>query len=308
MHLIDGTFYALLNEINKQKTDELYTRMVKSFYKVSPVTRKNVAEYFNRFGFWGKLDPENGIYEEIELKAETLKAHIADFYKLYERLGDYRSKKTLYAILSNWYRYDFKSTTEAKEYMFDDYFDPDLVKCTPDEVVVDLGAYTGDTVLAYINNYGADCYKKIYCYEITKSVFEILKANTAGIRDIECRMKGVSDVCGEMRLNLSAGGSSANSLSDSGADVVETVSLDSDIAEAVTLIKADIEGGEQRALLGAARHISNEHPKLLISVYHSNDDLWKIPQIIDGISDDYRYYLRFKGSCIYPTEVTLFAL
>ena len=141
-----------------------------------------------------------------------------------------------------------------------------------------------------------------------KSVFEILKANTAGIRDIECRMKGVSDVCGEMRLGVSAGGSSANSLSDTGADVVETVSLDSDIAEAVTLIKADIEGGEQRALLGAARHISNEHPKLLISVYHSNDDLWKIPQIIDGISDDYRYYLRFKGSCIYPTEVTLFAL
>ena len=72
MHLIDGRFYALLNEIIKQRPDELYAEMVKRFYTVSPVTRKKVAEYFNRFGFWGKLDPENGIYEEIELKAETL--------------------------------------------------------------------------------------------------------------------------------------------------------------------------------------------------------------------------------------------
>lgn len=308
MHIIDRNFNDLLDEIDKQSPDELYRRMLKSFYTVSPVTRRSCADYFNRFGFWGRLEPENGVYEEIALKAETLSKHTENYHKLYERLGDYRSKKTLYAILSNWYRYDFKSTTEAKEYMFDDYFDPDLVKCTPDEVVVDLGAYTGDTVLSYVRNYGADCYKKIYCYEITRSVFEILKVNVSELKNVDCRLKGASDRCGETRLSVSAGGSSANSLSDTGAESVETVTLDADVTEPVTLIKADIEGGEYRALLGAERHITREHPKLLISVYHSNDDLWRIPELITSFSEDYRFYLRFKGSCVYPTEVTLFAL
>ena len=76
----------------------------------------------------------------------------------------------------------------------------------------------------------------------------------------------------------------------------------------MTIIKADIEGGEQRALAGARRHIENEHPKLLFSVYHRNEDLWKIPRTIDGMSDDYRFFLRFKGTATYPTEITLFSV
>lgn len=70
--------------------------------------------------------------------------------------------------------------------------------------------------------------------------------------------------------------------------------LDQDITEPVTLIKADIEGFEQKALEGAKHHILNDHPKLLFSVYHNNEDLWKIPQRIHQISPEYRFYLRFK--------------
>ena len=83
--------------------------------------------------------------------------------------------------------------------------------------------------------------------------------------------------------------------------------LDADIEEPVTLIKADIEGFEQRALAGARQHILNDHPKLLISVYHSNEDLWRIPRYIKEISRDYSLYLRHHGSPIYPTEITLIA-
>ena len=71
---------------------------------------------------------------------------------------------------------------------------------------------------------------------------------------------------------------------------------------------ADIEGYEQKALLGARGHIVREHPKLLFSVYHNNEDLWKIPRMIHEMSPDYKFYLRFDGSPIYPTEITLFAL
>lgn len=49
--------------------------------------------FFNKFGYWGNLDLDNDIYEEIELKAKELYNHIDDFIWLYDKLKDYRSKK-----------------------------------------------------------------------------------------------------------------------------------------------------------------------------------------------------------------------
>ena len=111
-----------------------------------------------------------------------------------------------------------------------------------------------------------------------------------------------------MRLSPCAASSSANTLADSGDVEVEVTTLDDDIAEPLTMIKADIEGSEYKALLGAARHIREDRPKLLISVYHNNEDLWRIPRLIDSLSSGYTFSLRHKGSPLYPTEITLLAL
>ena len=155
---------------------------------------------------------QQGIYEEIEGKGAALFHHIQDFAWLYDHLADYRSKKTLYAILNNWYRYDFITTAQTKESLFDDYFDLDLVTCTPEEVFVDLGAYTGDTVLSYLKNYGEDCYQRIYCYEITPETFQILQETLAPYRDIVCRQKGGGDAEGTLSLVNHQTSASSNTL------------------------------------------------------------------------------------------------
>ena len=307
MNVIDRNFSELVQEIHSLSEKELYYRIRRDFDRVPAETRKSCQDFFNRFGYWGRLDPQQGIFEQIELKELALFEHIGEYTWLYERLEDYRSKKTLYSILSNWYRYDFTSTAQTKEYMYDDYFDLDVVSCTPEEVVVDLGAYTGDTVKSYIRNYGEDCYRRIYCYKITPDSFGKLQKNLAGLRDIELRLKGVADMPGRLSLSPNEYASANRLLPDSEGEV-EVTTLDLDIEEPVTLIKADIEGMEQRALAGARGHILNDHPKLLISVYHSNEDLWRIPQIIHEISRDYRFYLRYRGSPIYPTEISLLAV
>ena len=175
-------------------------------------------------------------------------------------------------------------------------------------MVVDLGAYTGDTALSYLRNYGEDGYKRMYCYEITPSTFEILTRNLAPYRNIDCRLKGVGDAEGTLYVRDHQTSASGNALDAQGGEAVAVTTLDADIREPVTLIKADIEGYEQKALLGARGHIVREHPKLLFSVYHNNEDLWKIPRMIHEMSPDYKFYLRFDGSPIYPTEITLFAL
>ena len=181
------------------------------------------------------------------------------------------------------------------------------MRCDENEVIADLGAYTGDTVLSYIKNYGEDCYKKIYCYEITPSVFARLKENLSNYRNIDCRNKGVADKEGKMNIAVNTVSASANVLSEENGDVTVTT-LDADVKENLTLIKADIEGFEKKALLGAKNHILTSRPKLLISVYHNNDDLWEIPALIDSFRTDYAFYLRYKSSFLYPTEITLFAL
>ena len=54
----------------------------------------------------------------------------------------------------------------------------------------------------------------------------------------------------------------------------------------------DLEGWENKALLGAKNHILQDHPKLAIAVYHSASDFWSIPQLVLGIRNDYDVYLR----------------
>lgn len=308
MNIIDKNFEELVNEIKSLSEKELYYRIRNNFDKIPDETKRSCMNFFNQFGYWGTLDIDNNNYEEIELKQEVLYNHIDDFIWLYNILGDYRSKKTLYSILSNWYRYDFITTSQTKEYMFDDYFDLDLIKCTKDEVIVDLGAYTGDTIISYLNNYGIDCYKKIYCYEITPSTFDILKNNLKSFDNIEFRLKGVSNEEGMMTLINNDESSSANTLITNADGDVSVTTLDNDIDDTITLIKSDIEGFEQKAIEGAKNHILNDHPKLLISVYHNNEDLWKIPKMIYDIHNDYKFYLRYNSSPIYPTEITLIAI
>lgn len=308
MNVIDRNFNELVDEIKSLSEKELYYRMRKSFDNIPDETKRSCMNFFNQFGYWGSLDIENGNYEEIELKEIALSSHIDDFVWLYNHLYDYRSKKTLYSILNNWYRYDFVTTSSTKENLYDDYFDLDLVKCDSNEIIVDLGAYTGDTVISYIKNYGMDCYKKIYCYEITPSTFEVLKENLKSFDNIDCRLKGVSNEEGMMMIVNNSESLSANTLTSLGNGDIEVTTLDKDIDEPITLIKADIEGFEQKAIEGCKNHILNDHPKLLISVYHNNEDMWKIPKMIYDIDNDYKFYLRYNSSPIYPTEITLIAI
>ena len=307
MNIIDKNFNLLVNDIKKSSETEIFFHIKERFLLLNEETRKSCENFFNKFLYWGKLDVLNKEFEFFELKASTLKKHIDDFVWLYSNLCDYQSKTILYGILNNWYNWDFTYLGKSIQNLYDDYFDLDLIPSCEDEVLVDLGAYIGDTALSFINNYGEDSYKKIYCYEINKENFGYLEANMKPYEDIYLRLKGVYDENKEMFLKEN-GELSSSQVSDDGDILVNMVCLDDDIKEEITIIKSDIEGSEVKALIGAKGHIINEHPKLLISIYHSNNDVWQIPKMIKEMDDSYRFYLRYHGGSIYPTEITLIAL
>ena len=307
MNQIDLKFALLLNEIRSLSESELYHQMRLSFEQVLETTRNNMIKFFNQFLYWGSIDIDSNNYEEIEWKAKELKEHIDDFEELYLNLEDYRSKKLLYAILNNWVHYDFGTLSEVIEKCYDDYFDLDLIPACNEEVFVDLGAYTGDSTISFLRNYG-DSYQKIYAYEITPETYQVLVSNLCDYPNVVCYLKGVGDQKGAISVVNSKVDASANTVLISTDGMIPMVTLDEDIGEKITMIKADIEGMEQEALRGAIHHIKNDHPKLLISVYHQNEDLWKIPKMIKEMDPTYKFYLRYHGGNVYPTEITLIAI
>ena len=307
MNQIDLKFALLMNEIRSLSEQELYHQIRLSFEQIPDATKNNMMNFFNQFLYWGSMDIEHNNFEEIELKVHELKEHVDDFEELYINLEDYRSKKLLYAILNNWVHYDFNTLSEVIEKCYDDYFDLDLIPTCNEEVFVDLGAYTGDSTISFLRNYG-DSYKKIYAYEITHETYQILVSNLKDYPNVVCYLKGVGDTRSSLSVVNSSADASANTVFVSDNGTIPMVTLDEDIGEKLTMIKADIEGFEQEALLGAINHIKNDHPKLLISVYHKNEDLWKIPKMIKEIDPTYKFYLRYHGGNVYPTEITLIAL
>lgn len=248
-------------------------------------------------------------YKSLPARYTFLQAvinHIEDYKWLYEHLQDYRSKRVLNGVILYWFTFDLSALHNLCETLFRDYYDMDILACDGNEVLVDLGAYIGDSALQFIDTYGK--YKKIYAYEITPDTCVELKQNLSGYPNVIVKQKGAGKQSGIMYVN-SDEKSAANKLVEDGNVPVEVVSLDEDITENISIIKMDIEGAEKDALLGARKHIENEKPRLLISSYHIPDDIFDIPKLINSIRDDYKFYMRFNGhNGIWPCDYVLFAV
>ncbi len=306
MNFIDRKFYEFVSIIKNYDVNSLYDFIKDKFLKLNIKNQEALINYLKKYPYWGKIDNAN--YEHIHKRASALREHIEDYVWLYEGLKDYRSKYVLLAVLNNYYQFDFISLTNASETIYPDYFDFDLIKLDKKQVIVDAGAYTGDTIISYINSFGIDSYDKIYAYEITPSVYEKLKENTEKYPKVVCKLNAVSDKEETLHFQNNINSDSANRITSDGEFSVEAITIDTDIKEKITMIKMDIEGAEQRALMGAREHIKKDKPTLLISVYHNFEDLYKIPRMIMEMNNNYEFYLRYNGKGLFPTEITLICI
>ena len=308
MNQIDQKFKELVVEISRKKKEEIFNKIKETYNNQHPDVKTTLENYFKTFNYWGKLEERKGEYESLYLRASSLKDHIEDYVWLYNKLEDYRSKKLLYAILNNWYNFDTITTQTSLEKNYEQYWDLDIIKPNSDEVIVDIGAYVGDSILTYIRNYGLGQYKKIYAYEITPESIELLKNNTRYYPNIEIRKKAVLETSRKVYMNINEEGPSANQIAEDGEEILEGVKIDDDIIEPISMIKMDIEGAEAKAIVGSQHHIKENSPKLLLSVYHNYEDLWKIPRMIDELNENYKFYLRCYGTELFPTEIILYAI
>jgi len=76
-------------------------------------------------------------------------------------------------------------------------------------------------------------------------------------------------------------------------DSIEVYSLDSFLkGNAVTFIKADVEGMEMDLLRGAQTTIRRYKPKMALCVYHYPSDLFEVVEFVRSLVPGYKFSLR----------------
>ncbi len=158
----DSEFWAIYEYFKYVNRDTIISNTLKVFSSYPEDYKKEFTTLPLRYTFLtGKIDVEKDDYSLIPIYVDMMKNEIDNFKWLYERLGDYRSKSILIRIVRFWFELNLYDLSDLHENVFCDYFDTDLLLCEEDEVLVDCGAYIGDSILQYIQTYG-EKYHTIY--------------------------------------------------------------------------------------------------------------------------------------------------
>ena len=162
-----------------------------------------------------------------------------------------------------------------------------------DEVIVDCGAFDGDTLRAIME--GGAPFSRIVAIEPDPINCEKLRNYVASLPEkIGGKITILPFAAGSRRerLQFSSSGSMQSRFSAEGNLEVEAAPLDEVAYEfEPSYIKFDIEGAEPDALEGTRRILRDFRPKMAVSVYHSFDHLWEIPLLIKQLAESYNLRL-----------------
>ena len=215
--------------------------------------------------------------------------HQDDILKVYEMLADEQSKRVFKNVLN------FKISGKVK------YLKPistdiaevynDIIKPTDRESYVDLGAYNGDTIVEFLSY--AKGAESIYGFEPDRKNFKKL-TRTIEQNGIDAEIYNIGAYSKKDTLYFDGGDGGRNSrLKEGGSVQTEVNSVDNVLdGRKASVIKLDVEGAERDALIGAERTIKTFKPKLMVSAYHKNEDLFALPLQILKLNDSYKVYLR----------------
>jgi FkbM family methyltransferase len=179
------------------------------------------------------------------------------------------------------------------------YLVADVARAHSGEVVLDCGAYDGDTLRSWLAVRGPT-FRRYFAMEpdpLSRDRLEMSLAELdAEISDrIQVLPYSVSNFTGTG--TFSASGSLSSALAEGiGSMPVQCVRIDDLQPELgghdLTFLKMDVEGSELDALAGGSESLRRLQPLIAIATYHRQDHLWRVPLAISELSSDYRYHLR----------------
>ncbi len=229
--------------------------------------------------------PNVPIVDDGIFTLEYIQKHNAEFDRAYSLLSDDESRKNYISILNFKVSGKIKYLFEAEKNKNDIY--KNIFNLGNEEVIVDLGAYDGDTIREF-TEFTNGKYKKIFAFEADEKNYKKLCTKTEGMKNLFLYNLAAWDKKEELFFEKKKGRNSK--LSQSGNVRVQADCVDSVVNENVTLIKMDVEGSEEKAIKGSEASIKKYKPKLYVCAYHRNSDMYSIPILINSIRPDYKIY------------------
>ncbi|MDE5584069.1 MAG: FkbM family methyltransferase [Ruminococcus sp.] len=209
--------------------------------------------------------------------------------KVYDSLADDYSRK-VYANIINFKisgRIEYLSAvTTPKADIYRKIIKPSL-----NEVYVDLGAYNGDTIRELLE-FTRGKYAEIYALEPDRKNYKKLSKFTADMPNVFAY--NAAAWCTDTELPFASKAGRQSAISVRAETLVTARSVDSIVNgnRPATIIKMDVEGFEREAIWGSAITISHDSPKLMVSLYHRNEDIFELPLLIMSLNPNYKLYIR----------------
>ena len=261
--------------------------------------REDIAKHFpleHVFSFEVELYTDYFSLQNIEYYRTYLTEHLEEFLELYGTLCDDESRETLVSVLKG--RLSGRLDYFQQCFVPDQYFPPDIIRLSKGEVMVELGAYDGQTLLEFIRR--CPDYQAAYCFEPDVNLLPVLSdiqnKQTGQGKRVHIIPKGAWDRSTTLELSVEGTATGGTHILDGSRRergyTIETAAVDDVVHEPVSYIKMDIEGAEMKALHGAEKQIKANHPKLAVCVYHKNEDILDVWNYLRSLVPEYQFYLR----------------
>lgn len=213
--------------------------------------------------------------------------HESELQAVYDMLADDFSRKVYANIINFKISGNIKYLDEVTTPKVDIY--KDIIRPNLNEVYVDLGAYNGDTIEEFLTVTRGK-YISIYAMEPDRKNFKKLCKNTQNFLHVYA-YNSVAWSC-ETQIPFSTKAGRQSSVVTTG-QLAEARSVDGMLdGEQATIIKMDVEGCEREAIWGSAHTIKKYSPKLMVSLYHRNEDIFELPLLIKKLNPNYKCYIR----------------
>ncbi len=165
-----------------------------------------------------------------------------------------------------------------------------IIRPVTTETYVDLGAYNGDTIKELME-YTKGNFSAVYAFEPDRKNFRKLCRFTDGMKNINTY--NAASWCIDTQLPFAHKSGRQSALNPNSATMIEALSVDSVLKKKpATIIKMDVEGFEREAIWGSAYTISHYSPKMMIALYHRNEDIFELPLLIKMLNPNYKLYIR----------------
>ena len=278
---------------------------------ISTSHTEEILRQIKESGYRGEVFylPKPAYYKNTIYGLEYIERNEERFSQAYEALEDDISREVFLGVLKHNISLDNKFYDDIEKHEIDGYFGTSLYQNRTSEVLVDVGAFNGDTIAEFMRS-GRFGYKKIYAFEPDVNNFNLLKQSVTEKSDIVVINAGLGEQCAKLRFVM--GGGVSSRVDEEGEDYINIETIDHFFdGEYPTFIKMDIEGAERAALLGGRNVIGNCTPTLAISAYHKAEDLFDLIELIREINKGYKIYLRhtfYYQTVRYQPDVIIYAL